>query len=106
VGELIREKIFDLTHDEIPYSVMLKVVQFEERKKNLIYIRVSIYVEQPSQKGILIGKSGKMIKKIGSLARKEIEKHLGCQIYLDLWVGIKRQWRRRKESLKKLGYQI
>ncbi|GAH36816.1 unnamed protein product, partial [marine sediment metagenome] len=104
VGELIREKIFDLTHDEIPYSVMLKVDQFEERPQDLIYIRASIYVEQASQKGILIGKSGKMIKKIGSLARKEIEKHLGCQIYLDLWVGIKKQWRRRKESLKELGY--
>lgn len=106
VGELIREKIFDLTHDEIPYSVMLKVVQFEERPQDLIYIRASIYVEQASQRGILIGKSGKMIKKIGSLARKEIEKHLGCQIYLDLWVGIKKQWRRRKESLKELGYKI
>jgi len=57
VGELIREKIFDLTHDEIPYSVMLKVDQFEERPQDLIYIRVSIYVEQASQRGILIGKS-------------------------------------------------
>jgi len=104
VGELIREKIFDLTHDEIPYSVMLKVDQFEERPQDLIYIRASIYVEQASQKGILIGKSGKMIKNIGSLARKEIERHLGCQVYLDLWVGIKKQWRRHKESLKELGY--
>lgn len=106
VAELIREKIFILTRQEIPYSVILKVEQFEERKKDLIYIRAAIYVEHNSQKGILIGKSGKMIKDIGKLARKDIEKHLGCQVYLDLWVGVKKDWRKDKGSLKKMGYRL
>ncbi|MCK4419517.1 GTPase Era [Candidatus Aerophobetes bacterium] len=106
VAELIREKIFILTRQEIPYSVILKVEQFEERKKDLIYIRAIIYVEHNSQKGILIGKSGKMIKDIGKLARKDIEKHLGCQVYLDLWVGVKKNWRKDKKSLKEMGYRL
>ena len=106
VAELIREKIFNLTRQEIPYSVMVKVEQFEERKKNLIYIRAAIYAEHTSQRGILIGKSGKMIKDIGRLARKDIEKHLGCQVYLDLWVGVKKDWRKDKKSLKEMGYRL
>lgn len=106
VSELIREKIFILTRAEIPYSTMVKVTQFEERKKGPIYIRVVIHVEQKSQKGILIGKSGKMIKEIGSLARKEIEKRLGCQVYLDVWVAVKKNWRRQKKSLKEMGYTL
>ena len=106
VAELIREKIFLLTRQEIPYSTLIKVESFEERDRNLIYIRATIYVEHPSQKGILIGKGGGRIKQIGKLAREEIEERLGCRIYLDLRVGIKKKWRRRKESLKELGYQI
>lgn len=105
VAELIREKIFLLTRQEVPYSTLIKVGSFEERRKNLIYIQATIYVEHPSQKGILIGKSGGMIKQIGKLARKEIEERLGCQVYLDLRVGVKKKWRRRKESLKELGYE-
>lgn len=85
---------------------MVKVSQFEEREEGPIYIRVVIYVEQKSQKGILIGKSGKMIKEIGSLARKEIEKRLGCHVYLDLWVGVKKNWRRQKKSFKEMGYTL
>ena len=104
VSELVREKIFILTRAEIPYSTMVKVSQFEERERGPIYIRVVIYVEQKSQKGILIGNSGKMIKEIGSLARKEIEKRLGCHVYLDLWVGVKKNWRRQKQSFKEMGY--
>jgi len=106
VAELIREKIFLLTREEIPYSVMVKVNQFEEKKEDLIYIDAAIYVEQKSQRGILIGKSGKMIKDIGILARRDIEKRLGCQVYLDLWVGVKKNWRRHKESLKEMGYTL
>ena len=105
-AELIREKIFLFTRAEIPYSTIVKVEQFEERKEGLIYILGIIYVEQKSQKGILIGKSGKMIKDIGSLARKDIEKRFGCHIYLDLWVRIKKNWRKRKESLREMGYNL
>ncbi len=104
VAELIREKVFALTHQEVPYSVLVKVKQFEERKKDLIYINAAIYTEYSSQKGILIGKSGGMIKEIGKLARKDIEERLGCRVYLDLRVGVKKKWRKRKESLRELEY--
>ncbi len=106
VAELIREKIFLLTRQEIPYSTLIKIESFEERKENLIYIRAIIYAEHSSQKGILIGKNASMIKQIGKLARGEIEERLGCRVYLDLRVGVKKEWRRRKDSLNKLGYEI
>jgi len=105
IAELIREKIFTFTKQEIPYSVMIKVDEFEERKKNLIYIHAIIFTEHSSQKGILVGKSGKMIKKIGEAARLEIEKRLGCQVYLDLWISVKKNWRHHKESLKEIQYR-
>jgi len=104
VAELIREKIFELTRQEIPYSVMTKVEEFTERSDNLIYISATIYVEHSSQKGIIIGKKGSMIKKIGQLARREIENRLGCRIYLDLRVGVKKNWRKNIESLKEIGF--
>ena len=106
IAELIREKIFSLARQEIPYSVLVNVNQFEQRKNNLIYIQATLYVEHSSQKGILIGRAGKMIKMIGEMARGEIEERLGCRIYLDLQVAVKKGWRRRKESLKDLGYQL
>jgi len=106
VAELIREKIFLLTRQEIPYSTLIKVESFEERKENLVYIGATIYVEHSSQKGILIGRSGQMIREIGKLSRKDIEERLGCHIYLDLRVGVKKGWRRRKESLRELGYEM
>lgn len=106
VAELIREKIFLLTRQEIPYSTLITIESFEERKENLIYIRAIIHTEHSSQKGILIGKNASMIKQIGRLAREEIEERLGCRVYLDLRVGVKKEWRKRKEPLKKLGYGI
>lgn len=106
VSELIREKIFILTRAEIPYSTMVTVSQFEERQGGSIYIRAAIYVEQKSQKGILIGDSGKMIKQIGTLARTEIEKRLGCHVYLDLRVAVKKNWRRQKTSFREMGYTL
>jgi len=106
VAELIREKIFSLTRQEIPYSVMVKVESFEERRKDLVYIRGIIYVEHSSQKGILIGKKGRMIKRIGELARKDVEERLGCRVYLDLQVGVKKGWRKQRESLREFGYEI
>ncbi len=106
IAEFIREKIFHFTRQEIPYSSLVKIQQFEERKNNLIYIRAAIYVEHSSQRGILVGKSGSMIKKIGEEARREIETHLGCKIYLDLWVGVKKAWRMRQKSFREIGPQM
>ena len=105
VSELIREKIFQLTHQEVPYSVMVKVDEFKERSANLVYISATIYTEYSSQRGILIGKRGRMIKKIGQLARKEIEHLLNCRAYLDLRVGVKKGWRNKMESLKDIGFE-
>lgn len=106
VAELIREKIFALARQEIPYSVLVKVNQFEQRKKDLTYIQATLYVEHSSQKGILIGQAGKMIKMIGEMARGEIEERLGCRIYLELQVAVKKGWRRRRESFKDSGYEL
>jgi len=106
VAELIREKIFEFTRQEIPYSVIVKVHEFKERTSNLTYISATIYTEHSSQKGILIGKRGSMIKKIGQLSRKEIENRLNCRVYLDLRVGVKKDWRRKAESLKDIGHEI
>lgn len=103
-GELVREKIFELTRQEIPYSVMVKVEEFKERTENLIYISATIYVEHSSQRGILIGKKGSMIKKIGQGARREIEDRFNCKVYLDLRVAVKKGWRRKVESLKEMGF--
>ncbi|MBE0478091.1 GTPase Era [Candidatus Aerophobetes bacterium] len=93
-GELIREKIFELTRQEVPYSAMVNVEEFKERSENLTYISATIYVEHSSQRGILVGKKGSMIKKIGLLARKEIENRFNCRVYLDLRVGVKKNWRK------------
>lgn len=106
VAELIREKVFELTRQEVPYSVIVKVHEFKERTNNLTYISATIYTEHSSQKGILIGKRGSMIKKIGQLARREIENLLNCRVYLDLRVGVKKGWRRKIESFKDIGFEI
>lgn len=104
-GELIREKIFELTRQEIPYSVIVKVEEFKERTKDLLYIAATIYVEHSSQRGILIGKKGSMIKNIGQRARGEIENRFNCRVYLDLRVAVKKGWRRKLESLKEMGFK-
>jgi len=104
-AELIREKIFELTRKEVPYSVMVKVEEFKERSESLIYISATIYVEHPSQRGILIGRRGSMIKKIGQLAREEIENRFSCRVYLDLRVGVKKNWRKNIGSLKEMGFE-
>jgi len=102
--EIIQEKIFCLTGEEIPYSTAVFVEEFTE-KENMIVIRATIYVEKNSQKGIMIGKGGKMLKEIGTQAREELEKLLGIKIYLELWVKVLKDWRKDSRALKKFGYQ-
>ncbi len=106
VAELIREKILENTYEEIPHSVAVVVDEFKEREeKNLIYIKAIIYVERPSQKKIIIGHDGKMLKKIGTKARMEIERFLGRRVFLDLWVKVYEKWRRDSMALNRLGYK-
>ena len=106
ITELIREQVLNYTHEEVPHSVAVEIIDFNERDdEELIDIRANIYVERESQKGILIGKNGKMLKKIGSQARTEIEDLLNSKIFLDLWVKVKKNWRDKEDALKMLGYR-
>ncbi len=106
VSEIIREKVFRLTHQEVPYSVAVVVEEFKERKgKNLIAIKAAINVEKDSQKGIVIGKKGAMLKKIGIAARTEIERLLGVKIFLELFVRVSKDWTKKLGALKEFGYK-
>ena len=103
IAELIREKILHATQDEVPHSIAVDLEEFTERDNGAIFIRATIYVERDSQKGILIGKSGAMLKNIGKAARPEIEMLLGAKIFLDLWVKVKRDWRNSIGALQSFG---
>ncbi len=105
-AEIIREKVFNLTEQEIPYSTAVLVEEFKEREgKNLISIRALINVERDSQKGIIIGKKGRMIREIGEKARLELERLLGARIFLDLFVRVQKNWSRDSRALREFGYQ-
>jgi GTP-binding protein Era len=106
VAEFIREKVIQLTREEIPYSTAVEVEEFNEREeKNLIVIKATIQVERESQKGILIGEKGRMLKEIGRLAREEIEAFLGARVFLELWVKVEKNWREDPRALRRLGYR-
>jgi len=100
VAEIIREKIFLHYRQEIPYSTAVKVEEF--REGDPIYIRAVIFVERESQKGILIGKGGQALKRVGTEARKEIEAILGKKVYLELWVKVKKDWRENLAFIREL----
>lgn len=105
VTEIIREKILTIYDKEIPYSVEVVVEQFKE-EKNLIRINATIIVERESQKAIIIGKGGEKIKKVGSLARVEIETFLGKKVFLELFVKVEKDWRNKDKKLKSFGYTL
>ncbi|MCF8010452.1 MAG: GTPase Era [Clostridiales bacterium] len=104
IGEFIREKVLQFTMQEIPHSITVMVEEIKERPQNVVFIAATIYLERDSQKKIVIGKNGSMLKKIGQYARQEIEQLLGSVIYLDLWVKVKKDWRNKKEMLRTFGY--
>lgn len=105
VSEMIREKIYLHTKQELPYSSAVTVDKIEEKEdKNLIAITARIHVESDSQKGILIGQKGKMIKAIGRTSRLQLEKIYGSRIYLDLTVRVEKNWSRDARALRRLGY--
>ena len=103
-AEMIREKILLLTRDEIPHSIAVEVEEFKERDNDDVYIRATIFVERDSQKGIVIGAKGSLLKRIGQQARADIEGLLGCKVFLDLWVKVKADWRNKDKALKQFGY--
>lgn len=104
VAELIREKALQLTREEIPHSLAVEVTDFKERDENMIYVGATIYVERDSQKGIIIGKKGGMLKEIGQLARVDIENLLDSKVFLELWVKVQKDWRNKDVALKNFGY--
>ncbi len=107
VAEIIREKVFQLYGEEIPYSTAVEIEIFKENDEEhggKDYIRAVIYVERPSQKAILIGREGHALKRVGMRARQEIEEFLGRPVYLELWVKTKPKWRKNEAFLKEIGY--
>jgi GTP-binding protein Era len=104
VGEIIREKIFEEYREEIPYSTTVTIASFEERAGKKTVIGAEIYVERDSQKGILVGKGGLALKRVGETARKDIEKFLGQKVFLSLHVRVRDQWRKSEAWLRRLGY--
>jgi len=105
-AELIREQVLRFLHQEVPHAVAVVVEEFKERRPGLTYIAATIYVEKESQKGIVIGAGGNMLKRIGMAARKEIERMVNTQVFLELWVKVRRKWRRDAAALRYVGYRL
>jgi GTP-binding protein Era len=106
-AEFIRERVFHHTSQEIPYAAAVKIEEFDESARpRLIKIRAVIFVERDSQKAIVIGKKGSLLKSIGQEAREELEKLLDCKVFLELWVKVWKNWRKDPRALRELGYVI
>lgn len=105
IAELVREKALHLTREEIPHAIAVDIEEITTRGNHDLYVRAVIYVERDSQKGIIIGSGGKMLKEIGRQARVDIESLLGSKAYLDLWVKVKKDWRNREGVLRTFGYE-
>lgn len=104
MSEIIREKVLQLTSQEVPHSVSVDVEEIQQRPNNVVAIRAVIYTERDSQKGILIGRSGGMLKEVGKRAREEMEALFGSRVFLELWVKVKSDWRNNERYLKNFGY--
>lgn len=104
ISELIREKVLRLTREEIPHSIAVVIENIEKRNSNAIYIQAVIITERNTQKGILIGKRGQMLKEIGKRARVDIEALLGTKVFLELWVKVQKDWRNKQRWLDQFGY--
>jgi GTP-binding protein Era len=105
-GELIREQVLLQLHHEVPHWIAVVVEEFQEQGPDLTHIEATVYVAKDSQKGIVIGKGGAMLKGIGQAARKEIEELLGTRVYLELWVKIRKRWLQDEAALRHLGYVL
>jgi GTP-binding protein Era len=105
IAEVIREKVFLLTHEEVPYAVAVRVDEVQERAERLD-IRATIFVERDSQKGILIGRGASMLKRIGTAARRELERFFGINVFLGLTVQVRRDWRKDERALREFGFLL
>lgn len=105
VAELVRERILLHTREEVPHAVAVAVEEMTERAGGLFYVSAAIYVEKESQKAIIIGQGGRLLRQVGQEARLEIEGMLGVRLYLDLWVKVRKDWRNDRRSLAGLGYE-
>lgn len=105
VSELIREKILQLTQEEIPHSVAVTVDKMQKDEFDKVHVYANIIVERKSQKGIIIGKGGRLLKEIGTRARRDIQQLFGNKVYLELWVKVEKDWRKRKSNLQEYGYR-
>ncbi len=105
IAELIREKCFYLTNDEVPHSIAVLVDSIKTIEDDRVEIYATIYVERDSQKGIILGKNGSLIKKVKDLSKRDIKKLLGTSVDLNLWVKVKKDWTSRPDSMKALGYE-
>ncbi len=107
VAEMIREKVFHLTREEVPYAVAVRVEELTEREHPAcLYVRATVFVEQESQKGILIGKGGAMLKRIGTAARHDLESFFGIKVFLQSTVEVRRHWRRDERALREFGFRL
>lgn len=107
IAELIREKILQITRDEVPHSIAVEIEQIKPRENSdTVYVGAVIYTERDSQKKIIIGKQGSVLKEVGKLARADIEVLLGSKIFLELWVKVKKDWRNRPGHIRNFGYEL
>ncbi|MCR8845789.1 GTPase Era [Paenibacillus sp. SC116] len=105
VAELIREKILHATREEIPHSIAVTIEDMRVQENGVVYISAVIFVERDSQKGIIIGKQGALLKQVGKQARRDIETLLGSRTFIELWVKVKKDWRNHERVLKDLGFR-
>lgn len=105
IAELIREKVLHLTREEVPHSVAVVIDAIQKREGGAVYINATIVVERASQKGIIIGKQGKMLKEVGKRARFDIEALLGSKVFLEVWVKVQKDWRNKLSQLRDLGFR-
>jgi GTP-binding protein Era len=105
-AELVREQVLRHIRQEIPYSVAVIVDQFKERSEDMTYISANIFVERDTQKAIVLGQGGRMIKRIGKDARQQIEDLVGTRVYLELWVKVRKKWRKNEKELQRMGYSM
>ncbi|MBS4762301.1 GTPase Era [Carnobacteriaceae bacterium zg-ZUI252] len=105
VSEFIREKVLQLTKEEVPHSIAVVVDQMQKNEQGKVHVYATIIVERASQKGIVIGKGGKLLKEIGTRARRDIENLLGEKVFLELWVKVQKDWRDKQSMLDDYGYK-